>query len=111
VTTPLFDVSSITLADTGQLAEAVGCEMATRARVLWSNGDGVEAGVWSCGPGISRWTFDTHEFIHVVSGHMTVTRDGGEAVEVAAGSTVFFEKGWQGTWLIHETITKSYVVF
>jgi uncharacterized protein len=111
MTTPLIDVSSVTLDDTGPLAEAVGSEMATHAKVLWGDSQGVEAGVWSCTPGDSRWNLETHEFIYVVSGRMTVTRDGGEAVEVGAGSTVFFEKGWQGTWVIHETITKSYVVF
>lgn len=111
MTTPLIDVSTVVLDDTGPLPEAVDSDMATHGAVLWSEGDGAEAGVWRCTPGNSRWTLETHEFIYVVSGRMTVTRDGGEAVEVSAGSTAFFEKGWQGTWLIHETITKSYVVF
>jgi hypothetical protein len=111
MTTPLIDVSSVALDDTGPLAEAVDSDMATHAKVLWSDGQAAEAGVWSCTPGNSRWSLETHEFIYVVSGRMTVTRDGGEPVEVSAGSTVFFENGWQGTWLIHETLTKSYVIF
>jgi uncharacterized cupin superfamily protein len=109
--TPLYDVSTVALDDTGPLSEAVGSDMATRGKVLWANDEGVVAGVWSCTPGNSRWSFATNEFIYVVEGWMTATRDGGEAVEVRSGSTVFFEKGWQGMWLIHETILKSYVVF
>lgn len=110
-TTPVVDISSVELEDTGPLAEAVDAPMATHATVLWTDGSGIEAGVWSCTPGNSRWHLETHEFVYVVSGRMTVTRDGEEPVEVSAGSTVFFEKGWQGLWLIHETITKSYVTF
>jgi uncharacterized cupin superfamily protein len=109
--TPIANVSSIELEDTGMLAQAVDSAMATRGTVLWADGSGVEAGIWSCAPGKSRWNLLTHEFIYVVSGRMTVTRDGGEPLEITAGCTAFFEKGWQGTWLIHETITKSYVAF
>jgi uncharacterized cupin superfamily protein len=109
--TPTVDVSSVELEDTGPLAEAVDCDMATHAAVLWTDGSGIEAGVWSCTPGTSRWHLATHEFIYVVSGRMTVTRDGEEPVVIEAGFTAFFEKGWQGIWLIHETITKSYVIF
>jgi uncharacterized protein len=109
--TPTIDVSSVELEDTGPLPEAVDCDMATHAAVLWSDGSGAEAGVWSCTPGASRWHLATHEFIYVVSGRMTVTRDGEEAVVIEAGCTAFFEKGWQGIWLIQETITKSYVIF
>jgi uncharacterized cupin superfamily protein len=42
---------------------------------------------------------------------MTVTRDGEESVEVGAGTSAFFEKGWSGTWEIHERLLKSYVIF
>jgi uncharacterized cupin superfamily protein len=111
MTTPLIDVSAVQLDESGPLQEALDAGMNTRAALLWSNDAGVEAGVWSCTPGNSRWALQTHEFIYVVSGRMTVTRDGGEPLEVGAGQSVFFERGWQGTWLIHETIVKSYVIF
>lgn len=108
--TPVLDVANVVLDDSGPLPEALSEGMATHSKVLWS-ADGIESGVWSCTPGDSRWSLETHEFIYVASGRMTVTRDGGEPVEVSAGDCAFFENGWQGTWLIHETILKSYVVF
>lgn len=108
--TPVLDVSSVELEESGPLPEALSEGMDTHSKVLWT-ADGIEAGVWSCTPGNSRWALETHEFIYVASGQMTVTRDGAEPVEVGMGDCAFFERGWQGTWLIHETIRKSYVVF
>ena len=32
-------------------------------------------------------------------------------MEVEAGATVLFPQGWTGTWDIHETIRKLYVIF
>jgi uncharacterized cupin superfamily protein len=42
---------------------------------------------------------------------MTVTPEGGEPLEVSAGNTAVFPLGWAGTWQIHETIRKIYVIF
>lgn len=111
MTTPLIKAASAELGDTGPLPEALDTEMWTRTTVVWDDGAGAEAGIWSCTPGNSRWKLDQHEVIYVIDGRMTVTRDGAEPVEVGPGTTVVFEKGWQGTWLIHETLIKSYVLF
>jgi uncharacterized cupin superfamily protein len=54
---------------------------------------------------------EEHEVIHLVAGRMTVTRDGGEPVELAAGDMAVFPKGWAGTWDIHETVRKVYAIF
>ena len=51
------------------------------------------------------------ETIHVLSGRMTCTADDGTVTEVGPGSTVVFPKGWAGTWDIHETLRKVYVIF
>jgi uncharacterized cupin superfamily protein len=42
---------------------------------------------------------------------MTVTPDGGAAQEIGPGDTAVFPRGWAGTWQIHETIRKLYVIF
>ena len=42
---------------------------------------------------------------------MTVTIDGGEPLELAAGDTAVFPKGWSGIWDIHETLRKVYAIF
>ncbi len=94
----------------GPLDEGTGPEMMTAGLTLWSHDD-QEVGIWECSPGPSRWLLGTNEFIHVVAGRMTVTIDGGEPLELAAGDTAVFPRGWSGTWDIAETLRKIYVIF
>ena len=49
--------------------------------------------------------------IYVLSGRMTVQRDGEEAVELTAGSSAIFPLGWCGAWTVHETLRKVFVVY
>ncbi len=49
--------------------------------------------------------------MHVLSGRVTSTPDGGEPQELRPGDTAEFPRGWAGTWLIHETIRKVNVLF
>ena len=98
------------LEDWGPLEEATGHEMATAGVTLWEDGD-ASAGIWECAPGPSHWTLETHEVIHLVAGRMTVTPDGGEPVEMAAGDAAVFPRGWSGAWTIHETVRKVYAIF
>jgi uncharacterized protein len=99
------------LEDWGPLEEATGAEMRTAGVIFWEDGNGAETGVWECTPGPSRWSLEVHEFIQVVKGRMTVTVDGGESVELGAGDSAVFPKGWTGTWDIAETLRKVYVMF
>ena len=105
------DAANASLEDSGLLAEATAHEMMTSGLTLWEDGKGAEAGIWECTPGPSRWSLETHEYVHVVSGHMTVTRDGETSVALGPGDTVLFERGWQGTWDIADTLRKLYVIF
>lgn len=98
------------LEDTGALDEATGPEMTTSSHTLWSDG-AQEVGIWECTAGPSRWRLQTHEFIHVVAGRMTVTPDGGTPLELVPGDTAVFPKSWTGTWDIEETLRKLYVIF
>jgi len=98
------------LEDWGPLEEATGEEMTTSGLTLWKDGD-QEVGVWECTPGPSYWTLQTHEFVQILAGRMTVTPDGGEPTKIAAGDVAVFPRGWAGTWQIHETIPKVYVLF
>ena len=111
--TPHLDqVSTIAgLADLGPLPQADDPQsMRARGQVFWEEGSLV-AGAWECDPGPSRWTFETNEFIYILAGSMTVTRDGGSAVRLKAGDTAVFPVGWTGTWTIHEPIRKVYNLF
>ena len=70
------------LEDWGPLEEALpipgGEPMHTSGTTLWSGEGTQEAGVWECTPGPSRWSLADNEFVHILSGRMTVTPDGGE---------------------------------
>ena len=99
------------LEDWGPLPEATGPEMATSGYTLWKGEGDQEVGIWECTPGPSRWLLETHEFIQVVAGAMTCRTDDGETVELVAGDTAVFPKGWSGTWDIEETLRKVYVIF
>ena len=99
------------LEDWGPLEEATGeAKMQTSGLTLWEDGE-QSSGIWECTAGPSYWVQDKHEFVQILSGRMTVTEDGGEPVEIAAGDAAVFPKGWKGTWDIHETIRKVYVIF
>ncbi|MGB8858098.1 MAG: cupin domain-containing protein [Ilumatobacteraceae bacterium] len=92
-------------------AEPLTGEITTRAKVFF-DAEKITAGTWECEPGASRWEFLTRgEIIHVLSGRMTVQRDGEDAVELTPGSSAVFELGWQGTWTVHETLRKVFVVY
>jgi uncharacterized cupin superfamily protein len=110
VTPYLADAATAELQDWGPLAEATGAEMLTSGVTFWKDGE-QEAGVWTCTPGPSHWTLETHEFVQILAGAMTVTPDGGDPTEISAGDTAVFPRGWSGTWQIHETIRKVYVIF
>ena len=107
------------LEDWGPLDEALpisgpnsgGEPMHTSGTTLWTGEGDQEAGVWECTAGPSRWTLENNEFVHVLSGRMTVTPDGGEPAEIGPGDTAVFPRGWTGTWQIHQTIRKLYVLF
>lgn len=101
------------LEDWGPLEEATGPEMSTSGVTAWSAEDGSETGIWECTAGPSHWVLETSEFVHVLSGSMTVTPDGerGEPVTLGPGDTALFPVGWSGTWEIHETLRKLYVIF
>ncbi len=112
VSTPFLAAGSApALEDWGPLAEATGDPMPTAGYTLWSGANGSESGIWECGPGPSRWSLETNEFVHILSGRMTVTPDGGVPLEFGPGSTGIFPRGWTGTWTIHETVRKLYVIF
>jgi uncharacterized protein len=111
VTPYLADAAEAKLEDWGQLDEATGAPMHTSGTTLWTGEGGQEAGIWECTAGLSRWSLETNEFVHIVSGRMTVTPDGGEPTDFGPGGTAVFPRGWTGTWQIHDTIRKLYVLF
>src|SRR5215470_16435264 len=84
------------LEEWGPLEEGIGEEMTTSGLTVWEDGD-QEAGVWECTPRPSRWTLETHEFVQILAGRMTVTPDGGAPTEIGAGDIAVFPRRWTGT--------------
>ncbi|OAN39321.1 cupin domain-containing protein [Mycolicibacterium iranicum] len=110
LTSLLPSAADAELEDWGQLAEATGEPMAVHGLELWVDG-AKSAGIWQVTPGPSYWKQEENEVIYVLSGRMTVTPDGGEPLDVNAGDIAVFPLGWSGTWVIHETLRKVYVIF
>lgn len=94
-------------------AEPLSGEIMTRSKVEFANDERtVISGTWESDPGTSRWEFLTRaEIIHLLSGAMTVQRDGEEAVELRPGSVAYFPLGWTGVWTVTEPVRKFYVVY
>ncbi len=91
--TPFLSAAALhgELEDWGPLAEATGDPMQTSGTTTWADGD-LEMGVWECTAGPSYWKLETNEAIHIVSGRMTVTPDGGEPQDIGPGDSAVFPR-------------------
>ena len=99
------------LDDWGPCPEATGPPMATRGAYLWKDETGTDSGIWECTAGPSRWVLETNEFMHVLSGSMTIQPDAGVPEFIGPGDSIFIPRGWSGNWELHETVRKVYVIF
>jgi uncharacterized protein len=114
-TTVLSAAATAELEDWGLLEEASSDEvpMQVHGLTMWTGpeGSGQETGIWQCTAGPSYWVQEENEFIYLLSGSLTVTPDGGKPATFGAGDSAMFPRGWRGTWDLHETVRKVYVVF
>lgn len=72
--------------------------------------NGVTMGTWECEPGKLRLKLEVTEFCHIIKGHWILTSDDGEVIEVKAGDSFAFRKGWQGVSEVLETVRKVYTI-
>lgn len=88
-------------------------DIEVRSTVAFANDDRtIVSGVWESDTGASRWEFTTRgEIVHILSGRMSVQRDGEDATVLTAGSAAFFPIGWTGTWNVLEPVRKFFVVY
>jgi hypothetical protein len=78
---------------------------------LWQSGARTSAGVWECEPGeFTAVREDVAEVCHILEGRGTVTGEDGTSADLAPGSFLVLPSGWRGTWVVHETIRKTYVL-
>ncbi|MCA1326750.1 cupin domain-containing protein [Herbaspirillum sp. alder98] len=67
-------------------------------------------GIWECQPGSFERQLANAELMHILTGECTFTPQGGEALSIKAGDTLFFPANTFGQWNVIQTIRKVYVV-
>jgi uncharacterized cupin superfamily protein len=76
--------------------------------LLWHNEERTLGnGYWYCTPG----TFYLHhpdETVVILEGRVTVTPDGGTAVDLGPGDVGFFTNGARVLWTVHQAIRKGF---
>ena len=68
------------------------------------------AGTWQCEPGKLQLDLDVTEFCHLLSGHWILTSESGQVIEVRAGDSWVFPRGWKGTAEAVTTVRKVYLM-
>jgi uncharacterized cupin superfamily protein len=66
------------------------------------------SGYWEATPGTYRAEYKGFEFVHLLAGHIIITPDGGEPVEMKTGCAFVVEPGFSGTWEIKEPVRKHF---
>ena len=80
-----------------------------RSTTIWES-TGIDVGLWECTPGSFGARRDTYtESCVVLAGHFTI-EDASGSVEYRAGDVLVTPMGWVGTWHVHETVRKVYVI-
>lgn len=78
---------------------------------IWVAADGIEAGVWDCDRGEFRSERPHHaEICQILAGRGSIHGDDGTSAQLEPGSLLVLPIGWRGTWVITETMRKTYVV-
>lgn len=64
--------------------------------------------IWEKEASSFPWSYDSRETCYLLEGEVTVTPDGGEAVELQRGDLATFPAGLSCTWDIHSPVRKHY---
>jgi uncharacterized cupin superfamily protein len=83
--------------------------MKTYVQHTTANGK-IMSGTWQATPGTYHATYTEYEFVHLISGRIIITPDGGEPAEVGPGDAFVVEADFRGTWEIIEPVNKHFVV-
>lgn len=79
--------------------------------VIVSRNNQLECGIWEATPGTFPLTCDGYDEVFcVLSGHATVHIDGGMSFDMRPGGVLLTPAGTKGTWVVHETLRKSYAI-
>ncbi|MEA5455108.1 cupin domain-containing protein [Sinomonas sp. JGH33] len=107
-------ITDATLCDAGEHHEKATAEVPGQtesSRTVWESAEGIRAGVWEVTPGtFSSTRVGYHELCQIVSGSATIKEEDGTAFDIGPGSLFITPEGWTGTWTVHESLRKSWVV-
>jgi uncharacterized cupin superfamily protein len=77
---------------------------------VWE-GQGIRTGIWEVTPGTFSSTREGYdEICQILSGTATITEVDGTTFEIGPGSLFVTPAGWEGSWTVHETLRKMWVV-
>lgn len=77
---------------------------------LWAR-EGHKTGIWEVTPGTFTSTRPGYdEICQILSGTATIVEEDGTSFEVGPGTLFVTPDGWTGTWTVHETLRKMWVV-
>ncbi len=80
-----------------------------KTHVLHTSADGsMISGIWEATPGTFHATYAGFEFVHLLTGKITITPDGGSPVTVTGGDAFVVEPAFKGTWTIEEAVRKHF---
>ena len=69
----------------------------------------IVSGIWKATVGTYHATYSAYEFVHMISGKITITPDDGTPPAVVRGGDSFVvESNFKGTWKIEEDVIKHF---
>ncbi len=106
------DLASIELGEPRPKPTRVTEDQVEASRILWTSPDErVQIGVWESSPGTFTATRDGYsEVAHIISGRFTLVPDVGARTDHGPGDLVVTNEGWSGSWEIHETVRKLFII-
>lgn len=79
---------------------------------LYTTPDGrTMVGLFTCTPGVFRFTLEAEEFTHLLSGHVIIRPDGGDVIDARPGDTYVLSAGQDLLIDVRETITDIYATW
>lgn len=69
------------------------------------------SGIWEAEPGSWRISYDEAEYCVILEGHSRLSDEGGEVLELTAGTAIVIPPGFKGTWEVITRTRKHYVIY
>lgn len=109
-TSSAHDTANIVFDEKIEKLTAIVPGTADASLTVWED-DRIETGLWECTPGAFAATRVGYtEICTILSGSVTLEVEGAEPELFVAGDVLVTPSGWEGTWIVHETLRKHYTI-